>query len=70
MSLFVDKEKCTNCGVCKKICPVEAIIIKDGKAFITIDCVEYGACISVCPTQAIFTMDARILRANARIIGA
>jgi Pyruvate/2-oxoacid:ferredoxin oxidoreductase delta subunit len=53
MSPFVDKQKCTGCGICIEFCPAEAIIKKDGKAFISIECVECGACIAECPEEAI-----------------
>ena len=33
----VDKELCINCGACIDICPANAIIIKDDKAFIVED---------------------------------
>jgi ferredoxin len=50
---IVNKKKCTGCDKCIEFCPVEAIIRKDGKAFITIECVECGACIEECPEGAI-----------------
>ena len=50
---IVDREKCTGCGACIEFCPEEAIIMKDGKAYITIDCIECGGCAGECETDAI-----------------
>jgi ferredoxin len=50
---FIDKQKCTGCGVCIEFCPVDAIMKKDGVAFISIECVECGACIAECAEGAI-----------------
>lgn len=48
------KAKCTACGDCVKICPVEAIDIKDAVAVIDDDaCIECGECVEECPTEAI-----------------
>ncbi len=45
---------CTACGICSKICPMDAITIKDDKS-VTIDvsCLGCGLCASRCPKQAI-----------------
>jgi ferredoxin len=52
--LTVLKDKCTGCGDCVKVCPVEAIKLKDGKAVIDAgECIECDACIDECPSEAI-----------------
>lgn len=56
MKAVVDKEKCTGCGQCADICPVEAIIIEDETAVINDDCIECGICVDTCPLEAI-TLD-------------
>ncbi len=54
----IDKEKCTACGKCKKVCPSEAIS-GEKKVPHLIDpqkCVRCGACISECNFDAIEVM--------------
>jgi ferredoxin len=53
MSVKIDNEKCTGCGVCIDSCPVSALELKDGIAVVSDDCTECGICISECPTEAI-----------------
>lgn len=53
MAAKVDKEKCTGCGICIDVCPVEAITIENGKAVISDDCSECGICENECPNDAI-----------------
>ena len=51
---YVISEKCTACGKCKDICPVEAIA--KGEKRYTIDaeiCVSCGQCVDECETKAI-----------------
>jgi ferredoxin len=53
MAAKVDKKKCTGCGICVDICPVQAIKIEKEKAVINDDCVECGACVNECPNGAL-----------------
>ena len=53
MAVKVDKEKCTGCAACKAACPMDAIEMKDGKAYINESCAECGACVSECPQGAL-----------------
>ncbi|MFA8299912.1 MAG: [Fe-Fe] hydrogenase large subunit C-terminal domain-containing protein [Hyphomicrobiales bacterium] len=54
-ALTVDKDICIGCSNCMKVCPTEAIRIKDGKANIISDrCVDCGYCYKACPVSAIF----------------
>lgn len=51
----IDKEKCTGCGACRKVCPVGAITGEKKKAH-TLDekkCIKCGACYEVCKFEAI-----------------
>jgi iron only hydrogenase large subunit-like protein len=53
-SIRIDEEKCEGRMKCMRICPTEAIRIRDGKAHILEEkCIDCGECITVCPTGAI-----------------
>ena len=53
MAVIIDEEKCSGCGACADICPVDAIKIENDKAVINEECVECGACVSQCAEEAI-----------------
>ena len=54
MAAKIDSEKCTGCGVCVDVCPLEAISLNDGIAVIDEDsCTECGLCVDECPNDAI-----------------
>jgi NAD-dependent dihydropyrimidine dehydrogenase PreA subunit len=54
MAVVVDQEKCTGCGTCEDICPVEAIKVEDVKAVVDDEaCVDCGTCIEECSEKAI-----------------
>ncbi|MFX1567855.1 MAG: DUF362 domain-containing protein [Promethearchaeota archaeon] len=47
-------DKCIGCGTCiKGICFVNAIELRDKKAFISNECRGCGRCVEVCPQKAI-----------------
>ena len=51
---IVDPKKCVGCQTCIRNCPVGAISLKDGKAFIDQSlCIKCGACVEICPIKAI-----------------
>ncbi len=57
MAAKIDQEKCTGCGNCAEICPVEAITLENEKAKVDDDtCVDCGTCVDECPVEAI-TLD-------------
>jgi NAD-dependent dihydropyrimidine dehydrogenase PreA subunit len=50
----IDIERCTGCGDCLEVCPVEAISMKNGRAWIDQEtCLECEACVQICPVDAI-----------------
>ncbi len=53
-TVWVDVTRCTDCGACVEVCPVEAITLVDGKARIDEElCTGCGACVDACPEGAI-----------------
>ncbi len=51
--VFTDKARCRDCYRCVRACPVKAIGVKDGQAFVVESrCLSCGTCIRECPQQA------------------
>jgi len=50
---FFADEKCTDCGICEKICPAQNITVVDGKPSWKHHCEQCFACIQWCPEEAI-----------------
>jgi len=57
MPVIVNIDKCNGCEECLASCPFDAIVIKEGKAFINEYCEVCMACISVCPEGAIIEVE-------------
>jgi iron only hydrogenase large subunit-like protein/uncharacterized Fe-S cluster-containing protein len=57
--VFTDKARCRDCYRCVRACPVKAIGVKDGQAFVVEGrCIACGTCIRECPQAAkAFRMD-------------
>jgi len=54
MPAEIDSQKCTGCGVCVEVCPLEAISLNGGLAVVDGEtCTECGLCVSECPNDAI-----------------
>jgi Fe-S-cluster-containing hydrogenase component 2 len=50
----VDKDECIGCETCVPVCPVEAISMQNGTAFIDQQkCTQCETCVSTCPVEAI-----------------
>ena len=56
-TVWVDVARCTGCGACVEVCPVEAIALVDGKARVDEEtCTGCQACVNRCPEGAIQTV--------------
>jgi ferredoxin len=52
--VYVNDAICNGCGECIDICPTNALIFQNNRAFIDQDlCQECGVCIDICPKGAI-----------------
>lgn len=47
------EESCKGCGICEEVCPMDNIIIQNGKPVFTDRCCSCLACIHNCPENAI-----------------
>ena len=53
-AVWVDGTRCTGCGMCVQVCPVEAIALADGRAMVDeVTCTGCGTCVVICPQGAI-----------------
>ena len=55
VTLELDTERCTGCGMCTQVCPHGVFTLEAGKARISDQdaCMECGACALNCPADAI-----------------
>ncbi|MBN2123666.1 MAG: 4Fe-4S binding protein [Deltaproteobacteria bacterium] len=55
ITYYIDKKKCTACGICKRVCPSEAVIgeKKVPHKIDTKKCIRCGACIAECKFDAV-----------------
>jgi len=70
VTLKLNEEKCTGCGMCINVCPHEVLLIKGGKAHIVDEnsCMECGACAKNCLFSAI-SVKSGVGCASAIIVG-
>ncbi|MCR4400547.1 MAG: mercury methylation ferredoxin HgcB [Syntrophomonadaceae bacterium] len=55
VTLQLDTERCTGCGMCMQVCPQAVFALEDGRARIADRdaCLECGACARNCPVEAV-----------------
>jgi len=53
MSVKIDEDKCTGCGICAQICPVDAIAVGPVAKIDREICTGCGRCVAECPNEAI-----------------
>lgn len=55
--LLIDSSRCTECGMCRKVCPIDINPQSFRKAGIQVvadrDCLKCGLCVAVCPVKAL-----------------
>ncbi|WP_352419337.1 4Fe-4S binding protein [Proteiniborus sp.] len=51
--IVIDYDKCKGCSICVRNCPLDAIEVKEKKAYTNDKCVSCGICFRVCPFKAI-----------------
>ena len=54
-ALQINETVCEGCSHCMRVCPTEAIRVRNGKAHINEDrCIDCGECFIACPHKAVF----------------
>jgi len=52
-SIYLEENKCINCGICKKVCPFNAIDFYEKIPYFTEACTLCGICVKNCPSNCI-----------------
>ena len=53
--ITIKTDKCDNCGDCTDVCPMEVLILKDGKLTVNDpdECSYCETCVDICPNECI-----------------
>jgi ferredoxin len=68
MGVKVDLLRCTGCGACTLICPVEVLTVEDMKCRVSEGCISCGKCVDVCHWRAITLEDGKGKKRNTDVI--
>ncbi len=63
--LKIHSQKCTGCGLCTKICPMENISFNKGVVVAGNKCTMCYRCINKCPGQAITLLGTKVIKQNS-----
>ncbi len=56
--IVIDRLRCTGCGICLTVCPLDAVVLEAERAEIKEElCNGCGACLSACPEGAIMDVE-------------
>ena len=53
MAVKIDESKCTGCGICTDVCPVNAITVDQVAEIDAETCTDCGLCVAECPNEAL-----------------
>ncbi len=68
MSIYLNTEMCTGCGLCVEVCPPRAIHLMASKAVIEPElCLACGACLEACAIGAITVVEPTALMRSAEV---
>ena len=57
MPAKVNTDKCSGCGSCEDVCPIECIKVDEVASIDGNECTECGSCVDECPEEAISLPD-------------
>jgi NADH-quinone oxidoreductase subunit F len=70
ISYHIDRDRCSGCGACARVCPVEAISGEKKKPHVISQkiCIRCGACLGACPSRfaAVFRRSGELTRYEQR----
>lgn len=50
---FHTSNACVGCGLCEQVCPMNNIVLRDGKPWWGRTCIQCSACVNRCPREAV-----------------